>query len=249
MDQRKRTLLLLSVGFLITQITFLFLVIYKGEADLGLAPFTLVPLIFLGFYLKGFSWAKWVLSIVLFLLAVVFILAGVGTEASIFYLLAIYDLFFLYSIHGFASLRSPRASVEKRKIIYPHSDYPVLLVRYKALLIDGLLLLSLMIIVMVIFDGFEYRSTVMITVGLVISFTYEPLLNSYSKTVGQRVMKIKVRSFDHPNERLSLADSYMRSFTKGTLGWLSFITINFNPHHRAIHDILGNSIVLEEKSE
>jgi hypothetical protein len=33
---------------------------------------------------------------------------------------------------------------------------------------------------------------------------------------------------------------------KGFLGWLSFITINFNDEHRAIHDFASDSVMIED---
>jgi len=60
-------------------------------------------------------------------------------------------------------------------------------------------------------------------------------------------MKIKVGKHDNPGEKIGLLNAYIRWFTKSLLGWLSFITINFNQEHRAIHDFASDSVVVVDE--
>jgi uncharacterized RDD family membrane protein YckC len=130
---------------------------------------------------------------------------------------------------------------------YSNYTYPHLKKRYQALLADGVLIMTILIVAMVIMGDSEYRPTVMITLGSILLLLYEPLMTAYWGSVGQQMMKINVRRFDQPEKRLSLLNAYVRWFTKALLGWLSFLTINFNKEHRAIHDFASNSIMTEVK--
>lgn len=123
--------------------------------------------------------------------------------------------------------------------------FPPLVKRYKALLIDVILLFTVMIITMIMVDDTEYRTPVMVSLGLILVLTYEPVLTVYSATIGQRLMKIRVRDINDPSRPIHLGLAYVRVVVKDLLGWLSFISIHFNAEHRAIHDILGSSIVID----
>jgi uncharacterized RDD family membrane protein YckC len=87
----------------------------------------------------------------------------------------------------------------------------------------------------------------MVASAALILLTYEPILTAYSRTIGQRVMKIRVGRQENPLERINLLHAYIRWFTKGLLGWISFVTINFNPEHRAIHDMASDSVMVNEE--
>lgn len=123
--------------------------------------------------------------------------------------------------------------------------YPLLLKRYQSLFIDFLLLFAVMIITMVLVGNSEIRQTVMVSMGALFLLVYEPLLTVYSATVGQRIMGIRVRDVNNPAERIGLVRAYIRLVVKWYLGWLSFLTINFNPQHRAIHDMASASVVIK----
>lgn len=123
--------------------------------------------------------------------------------------------------------------------------YPTLLKRYQSLLIDFVLIFAVMIIAMTILEGSQFRQPVMITLGALFIFIYEPVLTVYSSTIGQRVMGIRIRSIEDPDRPIKIFNAYARILTKWMLGWLSFITINFNPQHRAIHDMAGSSVVIK----
>jgi uncharacterized RDD family membrane protein YckC len=122
-------------------------------------------------------------------------------------------------------------------------NYPSLARRYKAMAIDFVVLLSIMITAMVILGENESRPTVMVLMTLALSF-YEPVLSRYSATIGQRVMRIRIRNYDAPSQPVGFWQAYIRLWTKGILGWLSFLTVHQNPEHRAIHDVACSTVVI-----
>lgn len=125
--------------------------------------------------------------------------------------------------------------------------FPLLLKRYQSFFIDTILLFFTMVVTMVILDDSPYRQMVMISMGAVFLLCYEPLLTVYSATIGQRIMGIRVRHMENPVLRINIVQAYIRVIVKWFFGWLSFVTINFNPSHRAIHDMAGNSVVIQLK--
>ena len=125
--------------------------------------------------------------------------------------------------------------------------YPLLVKRYQSVLIDFILWCSLMIVSMILLDESEARQTVMVSLCVFFALVYEPVLITYSATLGQYVIGIRVRNARNPNERINIFQAYMRIIVKCLLGWISFVTINFNPRHRAIHDLAGSSVVIRLK--
>jgi len=123
-------------------------------------------------------------------------------------------------------------------------EYPLLVRRIQALFIDSMLLLFIMVIIMIVTEGLSNATTIRIVVMVILSNLYEPLLTAYSYTVGQRIMGIRVRKVNNPSQRITLFQSYTRFIIKGLLGWISFVTIHFNPEHRAIHDFVGASVMI-----
>jgi len=197
--------------------------------------------------------------VLLLFYGVLCLLAGVESSV-IFYFIGLYDIFFGIYIHTSEALEEFRntsgetgvtSNTKERKEAFiadgKEYHYPRLVKRYQAMFIDGMLLLATLIIIMIVSQDSEMRTTIMVSSGFILSFTYEPLLTTYSKTVGQRLMKIRVGRHNNPHERIGLLNAYIRWFTKGVLGWLSFVTINFNPEHRAIHDFASDSVMIIEK--
>lgn len=180
-----------------------------------------------------------------------------------FFLIGAYYIFFGLTIHLLKDLKvyyekgdpviinddSMRVEDKINESVYEvlKYQYPSLVKRYKSLLIDGLLQLTILIIIMVIVNDSEARTTIMVSSGLLLVALYEPLFTVYSRTVGQRLMKIRVGKRDNPSEKIGLLKAYIRWFTKNLLGWLSFITINFNQEHRAIHDFASDSVVVVDE--
>jgi uncharacterized RDD family membrane protein YckC len=263
MRQGRIILLLLTTIFLLTEILFNYIVLTDGDGDLFGAFFkTFIFLLFILLFTKKLNWAQWTLSILLILYGLICLLAGLES-GTIFYFIGLYDIFFGIYIHKSKALGTFRRdnietthTIETSELtenketfakIGQEFQYPRLVKRYKALLIDVLLLLFTLIIIMIIVQDSDLRNTIMVSSAFVILLTYEPFLTSYSKTVGQRLMKIRVGRHRSPLERINLLNAYIRWFTKGLLGWASFITIYFNPERRAIHDIASDSVMINEE--
>lgn len=259
MRQGRTILLLLTAFFLLAEIVFNYLVLTDGDGDLIGASFkSFIFLLFILLFSKKINWAKWTLSILLVLYGVLCLLAGLESKV-IFYLIGLYDIFFGIYIHKSKALEVFRTTKIHTDLIVEASqiqgspieevqkyEYPRLVRRYKALLIDGLLLLTTLIIIMLLVQDSEMRTTIMVSSGFILSLTYEPMLTAYSQTIGQWMMRIRVGRYGDPLEKISLINAYIRWFTKGLLGWLSFVTIHFNPENRAIHDIASDSVMTIE---
>lgn len=84
---------------------------------------------------------------------------------------------------------------------------------------------------------------------IIVIILYEPILISCGATLGQIIMNIRVKSFKNPNNKLNFILVCIRFLFKLLLGWVSFITITFNPNRRAIHDFVSGSIMISGKLE
>ncbi|MEO5979796.1 MAG: RDD family protein [Chryseolinea sp.] len=257
MKQAFKVLSLLTLIYLIGQFVFNLLLSEFNEDLTGSIFIVLTTLVFIMLFSKGMGWAKWTLSVLLILTGVMSMLAGfiIGPMGTI---IGVYNIFFGVYVHKGRPLRilmyqqqkTPMASelsnddymnIGEEEQVY---HFPSLLQRYKALFIDGFLMMAALIAIMLLADGMYFRTEIMIIFALILLLTYEPLLTAYSATVGQRLMKIKVVRNDDPYTRISLVNAYKRWFTKAVLGWVSFITINYEPRHRAMHDIASDSVVV-----
>lgn len=260
MKSGRLTLLLLTLIFLLSEIFFTYMVLAHGDGDwLSAIIKTLVFLVFILLYSKKLTWARWGLSVLLVLYGFIFFLIGIELT-SIFFPFGAYNIFFGIYIHHAKALSVFRHDKIKNSevIVNVMEDenslqhinhqnlYPSLVRRYKALFIDGILIMITLVIIMMLTEDSPVRTYIMVSSALVLLLLYEPILTSYSKTVGQRLMKIKVGRYDQPEKRITLLNAYMRWFTKGLLGWASFITIHFNHERRAIHDLVSDSVMIKD---
>ena len=131
--------------------------------------------------------------------------------------------------------------------------YPSLSKRIQSIFIDLLLMIGLMAASGWILDkinpeqkeGDEWLRAVLF-IG--IWGVYEPLAMTFGCTLGNYLIKIRVRKHNDPGSKINLIQAYMRFVVKFFLGWLSFITISFNDERRAIHDFASGTIMLEKSS-
>ncbi|MGE3800656.1 MAG: RDD family protein [Candidatus Kapaibacterium sp.] len=124
-------------------------------------------------------------------------------------------------------------------------SYPTLRERFKAIVLDGFIILIGLVVAGVIFGQFPnapgyVRGAVFVLVFLL----YEPILVSTGGTVGHRVFGIRVKSYADYSRNVMIPFAIIRSVVKWILSWLSFFTMLSNPEKRAIHDLLSGSIVL-----
>lgn len=129
---------------------------------------------------------------------------------------------------------------------HDESQYPSLLKRVQSIFVDGLLILGLMFAMAAVLGDNE--SVPGAVKGLVVFgfwVLYEPLCVAYGCTLGNYVMGIRVRKATNESQNISLIQSFVRVIVKFLLGWVSFLSIHFNDHKRAMHDLASGSVMVE----
>jgi hypothetical protein len=258
---RKGKLYILASILIITETLFIVRTVATGDEHITeLFGKSVLSLALIYFIYKGLPWAR-LLSIIYYsILGLGCILAGAENEDGMFYLLAtLYSLIIYQLIRLTPSNHIPAPAFKEQEFNTQHLSheensipklnlfsYPTLLKRYQAMFIDSMLILAIMIVVMVITPE-KNKHFITIPTFIVIILLYEPLLTTYSTTLGQRIMGIHVRDINDPTQRIKLSQAYIRIFVKMLLGWISFLTIHSNPEHRAIHDFAGSSVMLSKK--
>lgn len=128
--------------------------------------------------------------------------------------------------------------------------YPDLKTRVQSTFIDGVLIILLMFAAAWMFDrinpGEEQEGWIKALVFAGIWCIYEPLCTTLGATAGNYLMKIRVRRMSDSSRRVNLFQAFARFVIKALLGWISFLTIHFNPERRAIHDFAAGSVMLEK---
>lgn len=125
-------------------------------------------------------------------------------------------------------------------------QFPSLVRRYGASLIDGFIIIFLMILASVALQAESEASVpARIVAFVLILFAYEPVLTSRLCTIGQRLTGLRVQRYGHPGERIGILAAYVRFAVKILLGALSFLTLPFSKEKRAIHDLAAGSIMLQ----
>ena len=132
-------------------------------------------------------------------------------------------------------------------------NYPSLAKRIPSIFIDSLMIIALMFLSGWILDKMnpeqnEGDEWIRIVLFIALWGVYEPLSMTLGCTLGNYLMKIRVRKHNNAGKKINLLQAYARFIIKFFLGWLSFITISFNPERRAIHDFASGSIVVEKIS-
>jgi uncharacterized RDD family membrane protein YckC len=118
--------------------------------------------------------------------------------------------------------------------------------RVKSIFIDFVFVVMIMLLFSNMLDVFDNPPVwVRVAMFFAICFLYEPVCVAYACTLGQYIMHIRVRSAVHPDERINIVLSCLRYLIKFVLGWLSFLSIAFNPHRQAIHDLAVESIMIK----
>ncbi len=130
------------------------------------------------------------------------------------------------------------------KVAIEDGKYPSLTRRYIATAIDVGFVIGAIILIGYLFDEAS-EAGVKIRVGLILFlfFVYEPLCTSRFCTLGQKIMRVRVRRYPSL-KRISLLMAYTRILIKAFLGILSFFTLPFSQKRRAIHDLAARSIVV-----
>lgn len=137
------------------------------------------------------------------------------------------------------------ASFEPKVIFH---NTPIIADRIKSALIDSVVLVGLMFTAFYVLSFFGIESGVVKGILFVLVFLYEPIMVSFSQTIGQRFIGIRVVNQKTEEnvavKSIGLLRSIVRYIVKLILGVLSLVTINFDEQSRAIHDKLVRSIVV-----
>jgi uncharacterized RDD family membrane protein YckC len=125
--------------------------------------------------------------------------------------------------------------------------YGTLINRLKAIIIDALVLMGLCMIATAIFSRIGYVSdTVRMVVFIFIFLLYDPLFTSiFGATIGHLIIGLKIRRAKDNTRKLIFPMALIRFIIKGTLGFISLMTISITKKNRAIHDIVAGSVVLQ----
>lgn len=128
---------------------------------------------------------------------------------------------------------------------------PYLLTRIKSMLADSVVVIILMIIASIILNALQIESGLVRGITLLLILMYEPIMVTIDRTIGQRMMGLRVRNYekladDHAPQNINIFFSILRYLAKVLLGWLSLLTIHSNTYGQAIHDKVGNSVMTYE---
>lgn len=126
---------------------------------------------------------------------------------------------------------------------------PLLISRVKSMFIDHAIIFLLFFLAVQLFNVFTIES---IKIKILVFFTialYEPLLISIDRTLGQRIMKLKVvnkyiYTSSAEKKTLRLLSSFFRYYVKLSFGIISFFLFLFDDFGQTIHDKLSNSLVV-----
>ena len=125
--------------------------------------------------------------------------------------------------------------------------YPNALRRYVATVIDALVVWGIIfsLVRLTAMTGAE-GITFALVVGAVVA--YEPLSTAYGCTLGQALMRFRVRTVEGL-KRIGIAQAYGRFIVKYLLGVVSFVTMPARSDRRAIHDLMSQTIVIEAAAD
>lgn len=138
--------------------------------------------------------------------------------------------------------------VEQEEITF---NRPSLLARFKSMLADSVVIIILMIVASTILNTLNIESGLVRGIALGLVFLYEPIMVAIDRTIGQRIMGIRVRNYtkfinESSHQNINIFYSLIRYAGKILLGWISLLTIHSNPYGQAIHDKIGNSVMIFE---
>lgn len=238
--------------FLISEILFPYLIQEHLEETSIKTLIVGAPIIFIFF---GHKWAKWIASLLLLLNGILTLFLGSEFSSGTLHAFGIFNLFFAFTIHFSKDIQQlfnvgQIARVETNRSEGKHISvepvtYPYLITRYKAALVDGILLFLTYACLMILIQDPEVGRPIAFGFYILIALLYEPLmLVFFSGTIGHKSLGIQVKSFNNQTQNINFVQGIQRNLVKLSLGWLSFITIGFGDDHRAIHDLAGKSIVL-----
>lgn len=126
------------------------------------------------------------------------------------------------------------------------TNYPGLLDRVKAVMVDSVILIIFMIIVSTVFSAFEnVPDAARIVAFVFIFFLYDPIFtSSFGGTIGHMIIGIRVKREKNIEKNILFPPAIIRFVIKALLGWISLITVTSNNKNKAIHDSSVGSVVV-----
>ncbi len=128
-------------------------------------------------------------------------------------------------------------------------NYPSILDRIKSTFIDMILIIACMMLFADVLSSFKNVPDSVRALLYVLLLMYEPICTAFGATFGNHKMNIRVRKQSDETKRINIFQAIIRYFFKITLGWLSFISVFFNPKSRTLHDIISGSVMIKIKNE
>ncbi len=124
--------------------------------------------------------------------------------------------------------------------------------RGKSVVIDGFFVVFLLYLCFILTSTLNIQSATTKLALLILVFLYEPIAVAFSRTLGQKIMKIRVcnkKSYLNTGspERINILWSLLRYLLKLGLGWISLLTIHSDKYGQAIHDLFAGSIMIHSK--
>lgn len=123
--------------------------------------------------------------------------------------------------------------------------YPFILERIQSILIDSVIIMACMILFSDILSNFKNVPNWVRAFLFVSLFLYEPVMTTFSGTIGNNIKGIRVRKNSDENTSITFFQAVIRYAFKLLLGWLSFISIFSNNKKRAIHDIVSGTVMIK----
>lgn len=123
--------------------------------------------------------------------------------------------------------------------------YPNVLRRWLGTVLDGAVIVAMLIAIAksgVAPDSEGWSIAIVAALVLV----YEPLFTVYACTLGQALMRMRVRD-EASFGRISLGQAYFRIFLKYFLGSISMLTMPFQKRRQAMHDLAAATLVIEAR--
>jgi len=130
-------------------------------------------------------------------------------------------------------------------------NYPSVLDRVKAVVADSFIIIIFMLIVTYAFSLFEnVHENLRILAFIFIFLLYDPLFTSmFGGTIGHMMFGLKVKREKDTTKNILFPLAIARFLFKGSLGWISLLTVSSNKKRKAIHDYLVRSVVIYKSKD
>jgi len=127
------------------------------------------------------------------------------------------------------------------------AEYPNLSDRVQSTFIDTIFIILVMFGIASILDRYENTPTwIKIVLFFALWVIYEPVCTTLGFTLGNLIKGIRVRQHSNTVKRINIFQALLRYILKVLLGWVSFLTIHYNPKKRAIHDLAAGSVMIKK---